>query len=261
LGVALDLSARKLTEAALKASTKKFDDIQLALDRSAIVGIYDGEGRITYANDKLCDITKYPREEILGQNPRIFKSGHHTTEFFRELWDTVLAGKAWHGEICNKAKDGSLYWVDTTITPFLGPDGRPYQFVVIRHDITQRKLLEEELVTARDAALQASQAKASFLATMSHEIRTPMNAIIGMTGLLLGTELTGHQKDLAETVRNSGDYLLSIINDILDFSKIEAGKLQLEETNFELRQVIESTIELMAVRAHEKGLDLGALIP
>src|SRR5262249_59509579 len=114
LGVGLDLSAHKLAEEALKASTKKFDDIQLALDRSAIVAIYDGEGRITYANDKLCDITKYPREEILGQNPRIFKSGHHTTEFFRELWDTVLAGKAWPGEICNKAKGGPPSVVATT---------------------------------------------------------------------------------------------------------------------------------------------------
>jgi PAS domain S-box-containing protein len=261
LGVAIDLSARRRAEAALEASRRQFDDIRFALDRSAIVSITDGNGCLTYVNDKVCEISRYSREELIGQNPRVMNSGRHPTEFFRDLWHTVLSGRIWHGEICNKAKDGSLYWVDTTITPFLAADGTPYQFVVIRHDITARKQLEEELVKARDTALRASQAKAKFLAAMSHEIRTPMNAVIGMTGLLLGTELTSHQRELAETVRNSSDYLLSVINDILDFSKIEAGKLHLEASTFELRQVIESTIELMALAAHHKGLELGAVIP
>ena len=144
------------SEEALQRSQKELADIKFALDESAIVAITDQRGIINYVNNKFCEISKYSREELLGQDHRIINSAYHPKEFIRNLWTTIASGKVWRGEIKNRAKDGSYYWVDTTIVPFLNAEGKPYQYVAIRSDITERKRAEQQ-ITEQAALLDQAQ--------------------------------------------------------------------------------------------------------
>lgn len=154
---------------AMADSLRSLDEIRYALDQAAIVAATDHRGIITYVNEKFCEISQYSRDELIGQDHRIVNSGSHSKEFMRELWRTIARGSVWRGEIRNRAKDGSFYWVDTTIVPFLDGNGKPRQYLAIRYDISGRKAAEAQL---REQAALAQLGQLA--AVVAHEVRNPL---------------------------------------------------------------------------------------
>ncbi len=249
-GMYWDITAAKLAEEQVRK-------LSIAVEQSPVsIVITDLAGNIEYTNSRFSEVTGYSGEEAKGQNPRILKSGETPAEEYEQLWRTIAAGGTWRGEFHNKRKNGELFWEETTISPIRDAAGRATHYLSVKVDITARKEAEQALRTAKVAAEAAARAKSDFLANMSHEIRTPMNGVIGMTGLLLDTELNQEQRQFAESVRNSAENLMTVINDILDFSKIEAGKLTFEVLDFDLVETLEGTLDMLAERAQGKGIEL-----
>ncbi|MDJ1182881.1 PAS domain S-box protein [Roseofilum casamattae] len=235
-----------------------------ALDRSAIVAITDTEGIITYVNDRFCTISGYTKDELLGQTHQIINSGYHPSSFFQDLWETISSGKIWRGEICNKAKDGRLYWVDSTLVPFTDSQGKPFQYLAIRVDISDRKRYEEELQQTNIKLARATKLKDQFLANMSHELRTPLNAVLGMTEALqegaYGT-LNAQQNKALSVVTQSGMHLLELINDILDLAKIESGQVELEYSPSNIEALCQNSLVFIKQQAHRKQIQTQIQIP
>jgi PAS domain S-box-containing protein len=273
IGTVQDITAVKEKEFALAQATKAALEVNRestfrkhALDEHAIVSIADAAGDITYVNDKFCAISGYDREELLGNNHKIVKSDEHSDAFFLDLWKTISSGHTWHGEIKNVNRTGRDYWVKTTIVPTLDDRGKPFQYVGIRTEITEDKKRVAEIADAKDkefalvqtteVAQEANLAKSKFLAAMSHEIRTPMSGVLGMSDLLLDTDLSPQQLDWATSIKSSGKNLLRILNEILDQSKLEAGKLEISPTDFHLASFVHDNTYLFGPKIESKGLAL-----
>jgi len=259
----VDITERTRAEDALRRRTAELEKstqnqlmLKQAIEASPVaVVITDHKGRIEYVNPNVVKITGYTLEELIGQNPRVLKSGLQSAEFYAEMWATLSMGKQWNGELCNKKKNGEFYWESASITPVKGPTDEVMHYIAVKKDITERKSFIRELEDAKRVAEAASVAKSSFLANMSHEIRTPLNAIIGFSDLALKTGLSPKQHDYVKKISNSGKSLLGVINDILDFSKIEADRMELERTEFPLEAVLTQVISVIQHKALEQGVE------
>ena len=274
LVVRREITRRQRAETILRETTV----LQQAILDSANYSIISTtcEGTIKTFNAAAQRWLGYSAEEVVGKaTPVLIHDPDEVAERARELAGElgrtitpgfhVLVAQAGSGRTEEREwtylrKDGSRLPVRLSVTALPDEHGQPTGYLGVADDITERKIYEAELARARDAALESARLKAEFLANMSHEIRTPMNAVIGLSHLLLDTRLTPHQRELAETVSNSGEALLTIINDILDFSKIEAGKLDFESREMDLRETVESTLDLLAKPARLKGLEMASLV-
>jgi two-component system CheB/CheR fusion protein len=221
----------------LERSVKDLADTNFALDQSAIIAITDVNGRIKYANDKFCEISKYSREELIGQDHRLINSGYHSKEFIRDLWRTIAHGRIWRGEIRNRAKDGTFYWVDTTIVPFLDDRGKPYQYMAIRYDITERKR-SEALLREQEALARLGE----MAAVVAHEVKNPLAGIRGALQVI-GGRLPDSSRDRAiiGDIVARLDSLNEIVHDLLVFARPR----EVKPAPVALAELVESTAALL----------------
>jgi PAS domain S-box-containing protein len=260
-----DIHSRKLIESALvaaraeaEAALREVRVLTSALDEHSIIAIADHAGRVLSVNKGFCRITGFSSEELIGRKFVELGLLGRRPELAREITQAVSLGGAWRGEVRNERADGSVYWVDSTVVPYMSSDGKLERYVGICFEITGQKAAEAKLVYAQELAAAASQSKSEFLANMSHEIRTPMTAILGYADLLAhggeGNVSELKRAELTSAIRRNGEHLLSIINDILDLSKIEAGKMTVESVPVSPRELVDDVLRLLSVQTEDKGL-------
>jgi PAS domain S-box-containing protein len=225
------------TSIELGSTAREVSDVKYALDQSAIVATTNTKGAITYVNDKFCEISKYSREELIGQDHRILNSGYHPKEFIRNLWVTIANGRVWRGEIRNRAKDASIYWVDTTIVPFLDAEGKPYQYIAIRYEITERKNQEEKLREQTALARLGEMA-----AVVAHEVKNPIAGIRGALQVIM-SRMAPEQRDRAVMgdIIARLDALNGIVQDLLLYSRPR----QVKREPVDVRGLITNTVDLL----------------
>jgi PAS domain S-box-containing protein len=227
------------------AQSLSLDELRYALDQAAIVAATDHRGIITYVNDTFCDISKYTRQELLGADHRLINSGYHPKAFMRDLWRTIARGQVWRGEIRNRAKDGSFYWVDTTIVPFVDGSGKPRQYLAIRSDITARKLAEAKL---REQAALTNLGQLT--AVVAHEVRNPLAGLRASLQMLERRCADPRDRDIVVTMVRRIDELNDKVEDLLLYARPTPPRMQAVDLGPLLQEV-----------AHSARLATGNLCP
>ncbi len=231
--------------------------LQRAIEQCPVtIVITDIQGKLEYVNPYFTKMSGYGPDEAIGENQRILQSGLTPRETYRDLWDTLLSGNVWSGEFTNKDKSGNIYHEQANISPIFDGNGIVTHYLGVKEDITAKKLFMAQMVKAKEDAEAGNRAKSEFLATISHEIRTPMNGVVGMTEILLETELTAEQREFANIIRKSSDHMMGLITDIFDYSKINEYKLDLKSSTFDLTEMVTDCLQMQRMFAEEKGLEL-----
>jgi len=248
-----DITERKTDEENLLKLSK-------AVEQSpASIIITDTNGKIEYVNKKFTEITGYKLEDVINKNPRMFNTGYHSKEFYRELWNTIKAGREWSGEILNKKKSGQFYWEAVSISPVKNNHGDIKYFLAVREDITQRKLIERELIASKNKAEKAEKLKSEFLAQMSHEIRTPINIILNYNELLREEIEEGLEPDTAayfDRIELASKRIIITIDSILEMSALQTGIYEVHPKFLDLeKDVLENLYMEYKYAASNKNLD------
>ncbi|WP_230199521.1 PAS domain-containing protein [Bacillus testis] len=242
-----NITQQKKVAKELEATLKEVKDYKYALDQSSIVAITDAKGIIMAVNDNFCKISQYSEEELIGSDHRILNSGLHPKEFFKHLWRTIGRGHVWKGEIRNRRKDGQFYWVETTIIPFLNKDGKPYQYVSIRNDITAKKK-QEELLHRQEKLSALGQLAAG----IAHEIRNPLTSMRGYTEFLLTEEENPGKKEYLTIVMEEIQRVNEIVEEFMLLAKPKADQFETAD----LLTIITHTISLLAYEAKKKKIKI-----
>jgi PAS domain S-box-containing protein len=249
------------SDLALQETLKELADIKFALDQSTIVAITDQRGIISYVNDEFCRISKYSRDELLGQDHRIINSGYHPKEFMRDLWTTIAAGKTWKGDLKNRAKDGSTYWVDTTIVPFLDAEGKPYQYIAIRHEITKLKQAEEKILQQAIELQRAAQLSfvGELAAGLAHEIKNPLAGIQGTVDILIRRrEASDPETEALQAIRHEVERIDGTVRALLDRARpraLSAARTSLTDVIWRAVGIARSQAVSAAVRGHRVQIE------
>ncbi|MCW5920621.1 MAG: PAS domain S-box protein, partial [Bacteroidetes bacterium] len=249
-----DISEKKKTEDKLKLLNR-------AIETSSVsVVITDAEGNIKYTNPCFTELSGYSLNDVVDTKLRILKPGKLSEFEHNQLWYCIHSGKDWVGDYQNRKKNGEFYWEKSIVSPIQSSTGELSHIVSINVDISEKKRMLEELITARDKAEESNRLKSAFLANMSHEIRTPMNGILGFTSLLLEPSLSDETKDeYIRIIHKSGERMLNTVNDIVEISKIEAGIIEIKKSEINVNEVVHSILEFFQVQTQKKGLNLNSL--
>lgn len=235
LSVARDISDRVLIEDKLRLLSRSVEQSPIGII------ITNKNGIIEYVNSAFTRMSGYNSDEVVGNTPRILKSGRYSETFYKDLWDKILLGKEWHMEIINKKKNGDYYWADVSISPVLNSKGEITHFVSVMEEISEKKRMIEELVNAKEKAEESDRLKSAFLANMSHEIRTPLNGILGFTSLITDDDDLPKplKKQYYDIINRSAESLMHIINDILEISRLDTGQMIIKNKPFNLADTLE----------------------
>ncbi|MBU2492665.1 MAG: PAS domain S-box protein [Bacteroidetes bacterium] len=249
-----DITSRKRAE-------NEHKKLSLAIIHSPVsVVITDIKGNIEYVNPKFSETTGYSFDEIIGRNPRFLKSGTHSNEFYKNIWDTILSGKEWQGEIQNKNKNGELYWDYVKISPILNENGNITHFVELKEDITARKTMLNDLIAAKEKAEEINKLKSHFFANMSHELRTPFVGIMGYAELLSETLINPEDREMAQGILTTSKRMKETLTKILSLSKFEFNGIEVADKEINVVDMINSVYKQFSAAAIQKKLSFSAKI-
>lgn len=241
------------SEMEAKNALSQLSNQKHALDEHAIVAITNVQGEILYANDKFCEISYYSKEELIGQNHRILNSGYHSQEFFKDMYKSLMKGRVWKAEIKNKRKDGSFYWVESTIVPFRNIEGKIYEYISIRTDITELKEIEEKLRIA-------NATKDRFFSIIGHDLKNPINGILGLVELFLlevkdGVSKEG-QTEYLTMIQGATKSALALLENLLLWARSQSKQIEYKPKNISFRAVLNSTLPLLSANLIRKKIQI-----